>query len=152
MGGVGAARPVVPYSLVVSSTPPIQYKGDDLEAERGPGLGCFRFQLMVLAIAIVVTPLSVVWRWPTWLSAALLGIVILLLLVAGQTIIFLIRLVAADRRGRRRPLQSGTRTVGELEDSAADEAASAASAAPSAALPADESPERSPNDGGPVRQ
>ena len=43
---------------------PIQYKGDDLEAERGPGLGCFRFQVVVLAIFIVLTPLSVVWDWP----------------------------------------------------------------------------------------
>ena len=25
--------------------PPVQYKGEDLEAERGPGLGCFRFQV-----------------------------------------------------------------------------------------------------------
>ena len=44
---------------------------------------------------------------------------ILLLLFTGQTIIFLLRLVSADRRGRRRPLASGTRTVGELEDAAA---------------------------------
>jgi hypothetical protein len=44
--------------------------------------------------------------------------VILLLLVAGQTIIFLLRLVAADRRARRRPLGSATKTVGELEDEA----------------------------------
>jgi hypothetical protein len=129
----------------VSSTPPIQYKGDDLEAERGPGLGCFRFQLIVLAIAVVVTPLSVVWRWPTWLSGVLLAIVIVLLLVAGQTIIFLLRLVAADRRGRRRPLGSATRTVGQLEDAASDQVAP-----PSP--PADDSPERSPNDDGPVRQ
>ncbi len=44
--------------------------------------------------------------------------VILLLLLTGQTIIFLLRLVAADRRatGRRRPRASGTKTVGELED------------------------------------
>ncbi|MEA2520151.1 MAG: hypothetical protein QOF49_2231 [Chloroflexota bacterium] len=95
---------------------PIQYKGDDLEPERGPGLGCFRFQLVVLAVFIVLTPLSVAWNWPTWLSAALLFAVIVLLLFAGQTIIFLLRLVAADRRGRRRPLASGSKTVGELED------------------------------------
>ena len=44
---------------------------------------------------------------------------IVLLLVTGQTIIFLLRLVAADRRGRRRPLASGTKTVGELEDASA---------------------------------
>jgi hypothetical protein len=43
-----------------------------------------------------------------------------LLLVAGQTIVFLLRLVAADRRSRRRPLASGTKTVGELEDETRD--------------------------------
>jgi hypothetical protein len=43
-------------------------------------------------------------------------------LFAGQTVIFQLRLVAADRReGRRRPLGSATPTVGELEDRAADE-------------------------------
>ena len=99
-------------------TGPIQYKGEELDAQRGPGLGCFRFQLIVLVVLIVLTPLSVVWRWPDAVSAALLFIVILLLLLTGQTIIFLLRLVAADRRGRRRPLGSATPTVGELEDEA----------------------------------
>jgi hypothetical protein len=43
-----------------------------------------------------------------------------LLLFAGQTVIFLLRLVAADRRdGRRRPLGSSTPTVGQLEDAEA---------------------------------
>jgi hypothetical protein len=73
---------------------------------------------VVLAIFIVLTPLSVGWGWPSIVSAGLLFAVIALLLVAGQTIIFLLRLVAADRRGRRRPLASETRTVGELEDAA----------------------------------
>jgi hypothetical protein len=100
-------------------TGPIQYKGEELDAQRGPGLGCFRFQLIVLVVLIVLTPLSVVWKWPDGVSAALLFVVILLLLLTGQTIIFLLRLVAADRRGRRRPLGSATRTVGELEDEAA---------------------------------
>jgi hypothetical protein len=100
-------------------TGPVQYKGEDLEAERGPGLGCFRFQLIVLVVLIVLTPLSVVWRWPEALSALFLFAVIGLLLLTGQTIIFLLRLVAADRRGRRRPLASVTKTVGELEDVAA---------------------------------
>jgi hypothetical protein len=97
---------------------PVRYKGEPLEADRGPGLGCFRFQVAVLALLIVLTPLTVAWRWPEWVSAALLIGVIVLLLVAGQTIIFLLRLVAADRRsaGRRRPLASDTKTVGELED------------------------------------
>jgi hypothetical protein len=102
----------------VTSPGPINYKGEPLEAERGPGLGCFRFQLVILVAFIVLTPLSVAWGWPDWLSAGLLLVVILLLLVAGQTIIFLLRLVAADRRSRRRPLRSGTKTVGELEDAA----------------------------------
>jgi hypothetical protein len=99
---------------------PVLYRGEPLEADRGPGLGCFRFQLGVLAVLVVLTPLSVAWHWPPAVSAALLVAVIALLLVAGQTIIFLLRLVAADRRaGRRRPLASTTRTVGELEDGAA---------------------------------
>jgi hypothetical protein len=102
-------------------TGPVKYKGEDLEAERGPGLGCFRFQLLVLVVLIVLTPLSVVWKWPDIVSGAFLFGVIGLLLLTGQTIIFLLRLVAADRRGRRRPLGSATRTVGELEDEAAGE-------------------------------
>jgi hypothetical protein len=100
------------------STGPVQYKGEDLDAQRGPGLGCFRFQLVLLAVFIVLAPLSAMWHWPDWISALLLFIVVGLLLVSGQTIIFLLRLVAADRRSRRRPLASGTKTVGEIEDEA----------------------------------
>jgi len=74
---------------------------------------------VLLVVAIVLTPLSVVWQWPTAISAGLLFLTIFLLLFAGQTVIFLLRLVAADRReGRRRPLGSTTATVGELEDAA----------------------------------
>jgi hypothetical protein len=102
------------------STGPVQYKGDDLEAARGPGLGCFWIQVAILVTFIVLTPLSVAWNWPSAVSAALLFAVIGLLLITGQTIIFLLRLVAADRRGRRRPLASATRTVGELEDERSD--------------------------------
>jgi hypothetical protein len=98
------------------STGPVQYKGEELDAARGPGLGCFRFQLAVLVGSIVLTPLSVSWHWPFAVSAGLLFVTIALLLTTGQTIIFLLRLVAADRRSRRRPLASATRTVGELED------------------------------------
>jgi len=108
------------------STGPIQYKGADLEAERGPGLGCFRFQLAVLLVFVILTPLSAVWGWPEAVSAALLFAVVALLLTTGQTIIFLLRLVAADRRSRRRPLASGTKTVGELEDEAASRGEEAA--------------------------
>lgn len=99
-------------------TGPVRYRGEELQPERGPGLGCFRLQLLVLAGFIVLTPLSVNWGWAPAVSAGLLFAVIVLLLVTGQTIIFLLRLVAADRRGRRRPLASETRTVGELEESA----------------------------------
>lgn len=99
-----------------ATTGPVQYRGEELQPERGPGLGCFRFQLVVLAVFVVLTPLSVYWDWSPTVSAALLFAVIVLLLVTGQTIIFLLRLVAAERRGRRRPLASGTPTVGELED------------------------------------
>ena len=143
----------------MTSPEPIRYKGEPLEAERGPGLGCFRFQLVILVAFIVLTPLSVAWGWPDWLSAGLLLVVILLLLVAGQTIIFLLRLVAADRRSRRRPLRSGTKTVGELEDAAGTDAATGAdgaaapdgTAAPDAAAPNDDADAAS-DDEGPVRQ
>ena len=101
-------------------TGPVQYKGEDLQAERGPGLGCFRVQLVVLVVFIVLTPLSVTWSWPSAVSAVLLFAVIILLLFTGQTIIFLLRLVSADRRSRRRPLASETKTVGELEEAAVD--------------------------------
>ncbi len=125
--GVSTAPPShVPYPHGVTNPPPdrpssvrpVEYKGEPLDAERGPGLGCFRFQLILLAVLIVLTPLSVAWDWPAAVSAALLFAVIVLLLLTGQTIIFLLRLVAADRRaaGRRRPLASQTKTVGELED------------------------------------
>jgi hypothetical protein len=70
----------------------------------------------VLAVFVVLAPLSVAWSWPSAVSAALLFAVIVLLLITGQTIIFLLRLVSADRRGRRRPVASETKTVGELED------------------------------------
>ena len=104
--------------------PPIQYKGADLEPERGPGLGCFRFQLLVLLFLVILTPISVVAGWPEAISAILLFVVIALLLLTGQTMIFLMRLIAADRRTRRRPLGSTTKTVGELEDAAAARPAS----------------------------
>jgi hypothetical protein len=141
-------------------TGPVQYRGGDLEPERGPGLGCFRFQLVILAIFIVLAPLSVSWGWPSAVSAGLLFVVILLLLVTGQTIIFLLRLVAADRRGRRRPLASETRTVGELEDDAAPGAAEArgAAEAPGVAEAAEPEPVEPPpaedasGPGAPVRQ
>lgn len=94
------------------------YKGEELDPARGPGLGCFWFQAAVLAFFLVLIPIGVTLDWPYEILAALLFVVLGLLLFVGQTLIFLLRLVAADRRdaGRRRPLASATPTVGELED------------------------------------
>ena len=93
------------------------YKGAPLDAERGPGLGCFWIQVVLLVAMLVLTPLSVVWAWPSMVSAALLILSLVLLFFVGQTMIFLLRLVAADRRTRRRPRSATARpTVGQLED------------------------------------
>jgi hypothetical protein len=97
-----------------------EYKGAPLDAERGPGLGCFWLQVVLLVALLLLTPLSVVWAWPSMVSAALLILSLVLLFFVGQTMIFLLRLVAADRRSRRRPLRDDARrTVGQLEDDAA---------------------------------
>ena len=97
---------------------PVDYKGEPLDAERGPGLGCFRFQVVLLVFLLVLTPLSVVWNWPAAVSMGLLFVTLILLLFAGQTVIFLLRLVAADRREgtRHAPRAGATPTVGQLED------------------------------------
>ena len=96
-----------------------EYKGAPLDAERGPGLGCFWIQVFLLVALLVITPLSVVMVAPPWLSALLLILTLVLLFFVGQTMIFLLRLVAADRRTRRRPLRTDARrTVGQLEDEA----------------------------------
>lgn len=111
----------------------VEYRGGPLDAERGPGLGCFWLQVIVLAVVVVLTPLSAAWEWPILVTLVLLATTLVLLLFVGQTIIFLLRLVAADRRatGRRRPMGSATRTVGELEDEALeDDAASGKDDAP----------------------
>jgi hypothetical protein len=98
------------------SGPPL-YRGEPLDADRGPGLGCFWIQVVVLAVLLVLTPLTVVWAWDPTISAILLLVTLGLLLFAGQTVIFLLRLVAADRRSRRQPLDpAARRTVGQLED------------------------------------
>jgi hypothetical protein len=93
------------------------YKGAPLDADRGPGLGCFWLQVIVLVTFLILTPLTVTWAWPSWISALMLIIVLVLLLFVGQTTIFLLRLVAADRRSaRRRPMSPTARkTVGDLE-------------------------------------
>ena len=99
---------------------PVEYKGEPLDPARGPGLGCFWFQMLLLLALVIVTPLSATsWGWPTWATTVLFVAMILLLLISGQTMIFLLRLVAAGRgEGRRRPLASRTPTVGEIEDDA----------------------------------
>ena len=112
-----------------SSVRPVDYKGEPLDSERGPGLGCFRFQVGLLVALLVFTPLTVAWNWSPVISIVLLFLTLILLLFAGQTVIFLLRLVAADKRdGRRVPLAAQTPTVGELEE--ADLAAEADANAP----------------------
>ena len=102
------------------------YKGAPLDADRGPGLGCFWLQVIVLVTFLILTPLTVTWAWPSWISALMLIIVLVLLLFVGQTTIFLLRLVAADRRSaRRRPMSPTARkTVGVLEDEASQQSES----------------------------
>ena len=121
------------------------YKGAPLDAERGPGLGCFWAQVVLLVVLLVATPLSVVMAAPSWFSAALLIILLVLLFFVGQTMIFLLRLVAADRRTRRRPMgASARRTVGQLEDaeggptSAPAPTAENATPAPTSSEPSDQ--------------
>lgn len=97
------------------------YRGDPLDADRGPGLGCFWFQVAILGVLLVATPLSVVFAVDPWISGVLLVTTLILLLFVGQTTIFLLRLVAADRRSRRRPMSGSARkTVGQLEDESPD--------------------------------
>lgn len=116
------------------------YRGEPLDAARGPGLGCFWSQAIILVALVILTPLSVWLGWPSTVSAVLLVAVVVLLFFVGQTVIFLLRLVAADRRSRRRPLRQDTSpTVGELEDGVADEASPGAS-------PQDDEPEGGPGD------
>jgi hypothetical protein len=94
-----------------------EYKGEPLDAERGPGLGCFWIQVGLMTFFLVLTPLTVTWSWDPRISAVLLIFTLVLLLFTGQTVIFLLRLVAADRRTRRAPLDPKARpTVGQLED------------------------------------
>ena len=112
-----APGPAAPGPAAPGSPMP-EYKGAPLDAERGPGLGCFWIQVVLLIVLLVLTPLSVIWAWPSTVSAALLILSLVILFFVGQTMIFLLRLVAADRRSRRRPLGSAAKpTVGQLEDS-----------------------------------
>lgn len=119
---------------------PPAYKGAPLDPERGPGLGCFWLQTVVFLVLFFLTPFGVINGWPTWLTTAMLVVTLVLLLFVGQTVIFLLRLVAADRRSRRRPLREGAGpTVGDLS---ADEAAAghAAAGIADAAPPRDDGP------------
>src|SRR5512141_2094561 len=68
-----------------------EYKGAPLDAERGPGLGCFWIQVVLLVTLLVLTPLSVVWAAPSMVSAAFLILSLVILFFVGQTMIFLLR-------------------------------------------------------------
>jgi hypothetical protein len=104
-GGRGPERPL--------------YKGAPLDPDRGPGLGCFWTQAILLAILVVLVPVGVWNGWPIEVTEALLVVTLILVFFVSLTLVFLLRLVAADRRARRAPLRSGARqTVGQLEDAA----------------------------------
>ncbi|HXX60077.1 MAG TPA: hypothetical protein VEI48_02170 [Candidatus Sulfotelmatobacter sp.] len=108
-----ATTPATPATAPASPL----YKGEPLDAERGPGLGCFWAQAVVLVVVLLLIPLGVNAQWPIWATGLLLTIALVLVLFVSLTVIFLLRLVSADRRSRRRPLRSGARpTVGQLED------------------------------------
>lgn len=93
------------------------YKGAPLDPERGPGLGCFWSQVVLFVVLFVLTPFGVVNGWPAWLSTIMLVATLVLALFVGQTVIFLLRLVSADRRSRRRLRRAGARpTVGDLSE------------------------------------
>lgn len=118
-----APRQAPPQAAQPAGPPRPLYKGEPLAADRGPGLGCFWTQAVLLAVLIVLTPIGVLNGWPTWLTGALLALTLVLLFFTSLTVIFLLRLVAADRRARRAPLRAGARkTVGQLEDEWADPA------------------------------
>jgi hypothetical protein len=121
------APPDGPVAPIPPPKPPMpDYKGEELDAERGPGLGCFWIQVALLVFFIVFTPVTVELGWPPIVSAILLFVTLGLLLFVGQTVIFLLRIVAAERRGRRVPIAARTRTVGEIEEAVAVGSAGAA--------------------------
>jgi hypothetical protein len=131
-------------------TEPPLYKGEPLDSERGPGLGCFWIQIALLTFFLILTPLTVTWGWDSRISGALLIFTLILLLFSGQTIIFLLRLVAADRRTRRTPLDPTARpTVGQMEDSASEVPAQPPGSAASGAMVPDEEPAAGVPDGEP---
>ncbi|MFI5261750.1 MAG: hypothetical protein ACHQZR_04250 [Candidatus Limnocylindrales bacterium] len=118
------AAPQATSGVSDGATPPGRplYKGEPLVADRGPGLGCFWTQVVVLVAVLLLIPVGVNAHWPIWLTGLLLVSSLVLVLLVSLTVIFLLRLVSADRRARRRPLRSGARpTVGQLEDAAAPE-------------------------------
>jgi hypothetical protein len=122
----------------------VEYKGEPLDAAKGPGLGCFWLQIVALVVVMILTPLSAAWEWPVPVTIVLLASTLVLLLFVGQTVIFLLRLVAADRReARRRPMRSTSKTVGEIEDEGTEPGDEAAGRGDEAApQPADEPPVR----------
>ncbi len=70
-----------------------------------------------MIVLLILTPLTVIWSFPSWVSAALLILSLVILFFVGMTMVFLLRLVAADRRAQRRPLREGARkTVGQLDE------------------------------------
>jgi hypothetical protein len=96
-GPAVAGDPSAPEHPTADPSAP-SYKGAPLDADRGPGLGCFWIQVGLLVFLLIATPVSVWLSMPPWVSAAFLILVLVLLFFVGQTSIFLLRLVAAAPR------------------------------------------------------
>src|SRR3954451_24385168 len=88
LGGRVTETPETPPTPPTPQTPPEMplYKGEPLEPERGPGLGCFWMQVIWLGPLLVMTPLTVSWHWPFLISGTLLTVTLILLLFAGKTV------------------------------------------------------------------
>ena len=66
--------PTIPSAPPAAPTPPASplYKGEPLDAERGPGLGCFWTQAVVLVVVLLLIPFGVNAHWPIWATGLLL--------------------------------------------------------------------------------
>ena len=83
-------------------TQPPEYKGEPLDGERGPGLGCFWIQISLLTFFLIFTPLTVtppteIWR--VFLRGAQTGLKPLFIL---SVIYFSSKAGPATRRSPRR--------------------------------------------------
>jgi hypothetical protein len=131
-------RPTGPRPPAPGARPlhPARRRGGEPDPEDGPGVGCFWVQVAVLVGVVVLVPIGLAVDWPFELVALLVVAVIGLVLLVGQSVVFVLRLLVADRRsrGRRRQLAAPTATASVA---AVEPAEGPAPAAATAAEPAD---------------